>query len=88
MGNQIFCSEEYRRQAQVIHAYRMLAALPMQMTLTIEQLLDDMIARPHLYARGGNIILVTAFLNERMIGFHRAMRERGVQVIFFCSNVL
>lgn len=86
MGNQIFCSEEYRRQAQVIRAYRMLAALPMQMTVTVEQLLDDMIARPHLYARGGNIILVTAFLNERMIGFHRAMRERGVQVIFFVAT--
>ncbi len=85
-GMQIFCSEEYRRQAQVIRAYRMLAALPMQMTVSIENLLDDMIARPHLYERGGNIILVTAFLNERMIGFHRAMRERGIQVIFFVAT--
>lgn len=85
-GKQIFCSEEYRRQAQVIRAYRMLAALPMQMTVTIETLLDDMIARPHLYARGGNIVLVTSFLNERMIGFHKAMRDRGVQVIFFVAT--
>ena len=79
----IFCSEEYRRQAQVIRAYRMLAALPMQMTVTVEQLMDDMISHPHLYARGGNIVMVTSFMNERMVGFHRAMRERGVQVIFF-----
>ena len=86
VGLQMFCSEEYRRQAQVIHAYRMLAALPMQMTLPVEKMLDDMIARPHLYARGGNIVLVTAFLNERMVGFHRAMRERGVQVIFFVAT--
>lgn len=85
-GKQIFCSEEYRRQAQVIRAYRMLAALPMKMTVTIETLLDDMIARPHLYARGGNIVLVTSFLNERMIGFHKAMSERGVQVIFFVAT--
>ena len=83
IGNQIFCSEEYRRQAQVIRAYRMLAALPMRMTVSIEKMMDDMIARPHLYARGGNIVLVTSFLNERMVGFYRAMRERGVQVIFF-----
>jgi hypothetical protein len=61
----------------------MLAALPMQMTVTVEQMMDDMINRPHLYARGGNIVLVTSFMNERMVGFHRAMRERGIQVIFF-----
>jgi hypothetical protein len=85
-GERIFCSEEYRQQAQVIRAYRMLAALPMQMTITIETLLDDMIARPHLYARGGNIVLVTTFLNDRMIGFHRAMQERGIQVIFFVAT--
>ena len=85
-GKQIFCSEEYRQQAQVIRAYRMLAALPMQMTVTIETMLDDMIARPHLYARGGNIVLVTTFLNDRMIGFHRAMQERGIQVIFFVAT--
>jgi hypothetical protein len=83
VGKRIFCSEEYRRQAQVIRAYRMLAALPMQMTVTVEQMMDDMISRPHFYARGGNIVLVTSFINERMVGFHRAMRERGIQVIFF-----
>ncbi len=85
-GKQIFCSEEYRRQAQVIRAYRMLAALPMQMTIPVEHLLDDMIARPHMYARGGNIVLVTSFLNDRMIGFHKAMQERGIQVIFFVAT--
>ncbi|MBR5616215.1 MAG: hypothetical protein IKW66_05280 [Clostridia bacterium] len=86
VGRQIFCSEEYRRQAQVIRAYRMLAALPLQMTLPVERLLDDIIARPHHYARGGNIVFVTAFLNDRMLGFHKAMRERGIQVIFFVAT--
>jgi hypothetical protein len=58
----------------------------MQMTIPVEHLLDDMIARPHMYARGGNIVLVTSFLNDRMIGFHKAMQERGIQVIFFVAT--
>jgi hypothetical protein len=57
-----------------------------KITPRIITLLDDMIARPHLYARGGNIVLVTTFLNDRMIGFHRAMQERGIQVIFFVAT--
>lgn len=83
VGEQLFCSDEYRRHDEVMLAYRMLAFLPMQISIPIEKVMDDIVTRPELYARGGHLVMVTAYLDERMLQFHRIMMERGYKVIFF-----
>ncbi|MBR3893741.1 MAG: DUF58 domain-containing protein [Clostridia bacterium] len=83
VGEQLFCSDEYRRHDEVMLAYRMLAFLPMQISIPIEKVMDDIVSRPELYARGGHLVMVTAYLDERMLQFHRIMQERGYKVIFF-----
>lgn len=83
VGSRIFCSDEYRRHDEVMQAYRMLAFLPMEISIPIEKVMDDIVSRPELYARGGHLVMVTAYLDERMLQFHRIMAERGYKVIFF-----
>ena len=83
VGSRLFCSDEYRRHDEVMLAYRMLAFLPMEISLPIEKVMDDIVTRPALYARGGHLVMVTAYLDERMLQFHRIMQERGYKVIFF-----
>lgn len=83
LGEHMYCSEEFRRADQVMQAFRALALLPMVMSIPVEQMLDDIIRHPHSYARGGHILFVTTYLNERMLSFHRALREEGIKVIFY-----
>ena len=33
--------------------------------------------------RGGNIVFVTSFVDQRMINFYYAMKEKGLKVFFF-----
>ena len=82
-GPHIFCSEEYRSGDSVIEAYRLLSRLPLRMSIPVEALEDDISAYPEQYARDGNLVFVTTFLDERMLLFYRRMRERGIRVIFF-----
>lgn len=83
LGCHIFASEQFADKSSVIEAYRILAKLPMKLSLPTERLLEDIMENPHLYAQGGNIVFVTAFVDQRMVNFHHAMAEQGVNVIFY-----
>ena len=83
VGHQIFCSEEFENGSMVMQMYRLLAQIPLYMTLPIERMIDDILAHPHLYARGGNLIVITTFLDQRMVDFHGMMRKTGVNVVFY-----
>lgn len=83
VGERLYCSEEFRRADQIMQALRALALLPMTMSVPVERMLDDIVRNPHSYARGGHILLVTTYLNERMLSFHRALHEEGIRVIFY-----
>ena len=83
VGPRIFCSDEYRRHDEVMRAYRMLAFLPMEISVPFEKVLDDVVTRPEVYARGGHLVVVSCYLDERMLRFHRVMEKKGYRVIFF-----
>ena len=83
LGCHIFASEQFSDKSSVIEAYRILAKLPLKLSLPTERLLEDIMENPYLYARGGNIVFVTPFLDQRMVNFHRAMADQGVNVIFY-----
>lgn len=83
LGCHIFASEQFTDKSSVIEAYRILAKLPMKLSLPTERLLTDIMENPHLYAQGGNIVFVTPFVDQRMVNFHRAMADQGVNVIFY-----
>jgi len=81
--SKIFHSDEYANSSEIMQAYRVLARIPLNMSLTVEQLMDDMLSDPAAYVRGGNVIMVTSFLNERMVSFHQTMKSLGINVIFY-----
>lgn len=83
IGSQIFCSEEFESGNHTLETYRMLAQIPLHMTIPIERMMDDILANPQLYVRGGNLVMVTTFLDRRMLDFHGMMKKMGINVIFF-----
>ena len=83
LGQHIFASEQFTDKSSVLEAYRVLAKLPMTLSLPTEQLLRDIMEHPYLYTRDGHIVFVTSFVDQRMVNFHHAMAELGVKVIFY-----
>ncbi len=69
----------------MLAALRMFAMLPMHITVSIEKMLDHIAAYPELYVRGGNLVVVSAYLSERMINFSYVMKRIGVDVIFYVT---
>ena len=91
VGSVIAVSPGYEGRQDTVRALRMLAALPMKISVPEEQLLDHIIAHPTWYTEtdaGGqaNLIFVTTYFSERMLHFHRAMQERGVHVIYYVTT--
>ncbi|MBO5274799.1 MAG: DUF58 domain-containing protein [Clostridia bacterium] len=86
IGHNILMTRPYSGKYDMIEALRMLAALPMEISLPIEKLLDHMIQNPGFYENGGNIILVSPYISERMINFHSLMKQQGIRVVFYITS--
>ena len=79
-------TREYRGREDTIEALRMLAALPMQYSCPSEQFLDLLASRPECFTRGGNLVFVSPYLDDRMILFHESMKPYGVRVLFYVTG--
>lgn len=86
IGKKILVTRVFRGKGDTIDALRTLAALQMKISCPIENMLDHIINNPSYYANGGNIIMVTSFINERMIIFHDALMKQGVKVVFYVTT--
>ncbi len=92
VGEKIATAPTCRGKRDLLDALRLLAALPMQISVPEEQLLDHILAYPESYTRTAdgtghaNLIMVSAYFSERMIAFHRAMAQRHINVIYYITS--
>ncbi len=81
--SKIFCSQDYNTSSSVVDVYRILAKLEMTISVPVERMVDDIVTNPQNYFRGGNIVFVTSFVDQRLLNFYYAMKEKGLNVVFF-----
>lgn len=92
VGKNIVISRGYEGRTQAIDALRLLAGIPMEISVPEEKLLDHIIANPELYTRAADhtgaarLIFISSYFSERMLYFHRAMEQRGIQVIYYITS--
>ena len=86
IGSQVLVTQSFRGKQDVIAALRLLAALKMEISCPFEKMLDHISACPEYYANAGNIVLISSYLDERMINFHQIMRNQGVNVMFYITT--
>ncbi|MBP3919131.1 MAG: DUF58 domain-containing protein [Clostridia bacterium] len=92
VGRKIVISRSFEGRAETLDALRMLAGIPMEISVPEEKLLDHILANPTLYTQAADyrgsasLILISAYFSERMIHFHRAMEQLGVQVIYYITS--
>ena len=86
VGSKIFVSPPFKGRSQVLSALRMLAQAELMISVPIEKMLDHILAHPHAYTGGGNIVFISAYLSERMVNFAYAMRRLGITVVFYITS--
>ena len=85
-SDRLYESGEVRSARDLHQAYCALAAMPMKMSMSLEAMIDLILADPHAYTRGGNMIFVSSYLGRRMIQFWQEMQKRHLRVIFFITT--
>ena len=85
-GRDILLSSVHSGRAGIIDMLRLLAMIPMEISVPIEKMLDHIVAHPELYASDRNIVLVSPYLSERMVVFHEELKKQGVQVLFYITG--
>lgn len=86
-GRKILVTRPFRGKADVLDSLRLLAALDMKISCAFDKLLDNVASNPYYYANGGNIIVVSSYIDERMINFHDVLARQGVNVAFYVTTV-
>jgi len=87
IGSQVLVTQPSRGKQDVIAALRLLAALKMEISCPFEKMLDHIAASPEYYANAGNLVVISSYLDERMINFHQAMRLQGINVMFYITTI-
>ncbi len=76
----------FRGTRDMIYALRMLAMLNMKISTPIEKVFDHIAAHPELYRENENMIIVTSYIDSRMMNLRRALASEGVRVIFYVAT--
>lgn len=86
VGARLTVTEPFCGKRDTLTALRILASLKMEISCPFDRMLDHIIACPQYYANAGNIVVVSAYIDERMINFHAIMARQGVKVIFYVTT--
>ena len=67
-------------------ALRTLASLKMEISLPAEKMLDHIVSNPELYRESENLVVVSSYLDERLLNLYKTMRAVGVNVIYYITT--
>lgn len=83
VGGQIAVCGPYRGSRDMIYALRTLAKLRMTISVPAEKMFDHIATHPELYSEYENLIIVSSYIDGRMMNLRNALAPAGVRVIFY-----
>ncbi len=86
IGSLITKCGPFRGSRDMIHALRMLAMIDMKISTPVEKLFDHIVSHPELYRENENMIIVTSFIDRRMMILRDTLASEGVRVIFYVAT--
>lgn len=86
IGAQVLMTPVYEGRRDTMTALRLLAALPLQYSCSITDLLTHVAEHPEVYAEEGSLILVTAYIDQHMLNTHAILAARGISLIFYVTT--
>ena len=84
--NELLVTEPFMGKQDLSDALRLLSELPLYYTYTLEKMLETIADgdRPELF--DGSFIIITPYVNERILRFYGTMKQRGIKVVFYLSS--
>ena len=86
IGSKVSRCGPFRGSRDMIYALRMLAMLQMKISTPIDRVFDHIISHPELYRENENMIVVTSYIDRRMMNLRDALANEGVRVIFYVAT--
>ena len=86
IGQKVGVCGPFRGSRDMIYALRMLAMLKMKISTPIDRVFDHIVAHPELYRENENMIIVTSYIDRRMMNLRDALAAEGVRVIFYVAT--
>ena len=86
IGAKVGVCGPFRGSRDMIYALRMLAMLGMKISTPIDRVFDHIVAHPELYRENENMIIVTSYIDRRMMNLRDALAAEGVRVIFYVAT--
>ena len=86
IGSKVGRCGPFRGSRDMIYALRMLAMLQMKISTPIDRVFDHIISHPELYRENENMIVVTSYIDRRMMNLRDALAAEGVRVIFYVAT--
>lgn len=88
VGCKLLMTEEFCGHADTLAALRMLAALEMKISARADDMFSYLAENPEICAGGRTLIVITAYLDDRMIEFSHAMKAQGIRTVFYLTTTL
>ena len=85
-GEKIMMSEPFRGREDMLSALRAIAALKLSISLPAEKMFDHISENPDLYRDSENLIIVSPYIDQRMLNLYPLMRNFGVNVIYYVTS--
>lgn len=88
VGRKLLMTEEFCGHADTLAALRMLAALEMKISARADDMFSYLTENPEICGGGRTLIVITAYLDDRMVEFSHAMKSEGIRTVFYLTTTL
>ena len=88
LGRKLLMTEEFCGHADTMAALRMLAALEMKISVRADDMFAYLAENPEICAGGRTLIVITAYLDDRMVEFSHTMKANGIRTVFYLTTTL
>ncbi len=85
-GTLISTAGPFRGKRDMIYALRTIARVGMKISLPADKMFDHIVANPDLYSENENLIVISSYLDGRMLNLAELLRPAGVRVIFYVAT--
>ena len=85
-GREILSTRRFEGKRDLLYSLRILSAIQPKISVPAEKMLDSILANIEEYRENENFIIVTPYLDQRMINFHTNLKAMGMDAIFYVTS--
>ena len=86
IGSKILSTRNFSGKKDLLYGLRILSAIKPKISVPAEKMLDHILTNIDEYRDNENFVIITPYLDQRMINYHSVMKKLGVDVIFYVTS--